>query len=52
MATDTVQVGQHTLDALYHQGQQLDRAAHGVEQVGSVWVWDGYPAGQNGGALV
>ncbi|KAL4432231.1 hypothetical protein ABPG77_005993 [Micractinium sp. CCAP 211/92] len=33
VATETVQVGQGTLDALYHQGQQLDRAAHGVEQI-------------------
>ncbi|KAL4421488.1 hypothetical protein ABPG75_010779 [Micractinium tetrahymenae] len=33
VATDTVQLGQETLDVMYHQGQQLDRAAHGVEQI-------------------
>lgn len=33
VASETTMVGQATLGALYHQGEQLDRAQHGVEQV-------------------
>lgn len=39
VAHETAAVGQATLDSLFVQGEQLEAAAHGVEQVRLAWAW-------------
>lgn len=34
VVNETADVAEQTLDRLYHQGQQIQHAAHGIEQVG------------------